>query len=169
MCALTVANQDNNAGRKSESTTREDDHRTLSEIDQWLYFFATEDDHLHRDNALAPPSSSSSVMSSFSREMEMSAIVSALTHVVAGNVPNHQHSCGDVGGDGGAEGTSNSSSSSGHKRRREVEDGGGRQPVKAANTLTVDQYFSGGSSSSKGNFCCFIFIFIFILFPSSYR
>lgn len=157
MCTLTVANQDNNAGRKSESTTREDDHRTLSEIDQWLYFFATEDDHLHRDNALAPPSSSS-VMSSFSREMEMSAIVSALTHVVAGNVPSpHQH---DVGGDGGAEGTSNSSSSSGQKRRREVEDGGGREPVKAANTLTVDQYFSGGSSSSKGNFCCVYFYFV---------
>ncbi|KAL1215444.1 Ethylene-responsive transcription factor ABR1 [Cardamine amara subsp. amara] len=77
--------------------------------------------------------------------MEMSAIVSALTHVVAGNVPPHQHGGGEASG----EGTSNSSSSSGQKRRREVEEGGNKA-VKAANTLTVDQYFSGGTSTSKG-------------------
>ncbi|CAH2043467.1 unnamed protein product [Thlaspi arvense] len=148
MCALKVANQEDNVGKKAEPTTREDDHRTLSEIDQWLYLFAAEDDHLlHRHNNLTPPPSSS-LMSSFSREMEMSAIVSALTHVVAGNVPPHQFVGGDASG-GGGEGTSNSSSSSGQKRKREVEEGGGGQPVKAANTLTVDQYFSGGSSSSK--------------------
>ncbi|KFK28164.1 hypothetical protein AALP_AA8G480800 [Arabis alpina] len=160
MCALKVANQEGNVGKKAESTStnQEDDHRTFSEIDQWLYLFATEDDKLHRlNNAVTPPSSSSSsLMSSVSREMEMSAIVSALTHVVAGNVPpDHQYRGGDSGG-GGGEGTSNSSSSSGHKRRREVEESGGGggsgrgKSVKAANTLTVDQYFSGGSSSSKG-------------------
>lgn len=154
MCALKVANQEDNVGKKAESTTREDDHRTLSEIDQWLYLFPTEDDQLHGDNAVTPPSSSSSLMSSFSREMEMSAIVSALTHVVAGNVPPRQYGGGDGSGAGG-EGTSNSSSSSGQKRRREVEEGGGNggKAVKAANTLTVDQYFSGGSSTSKGKFC----------------
>ncbi|CAH8343813.1 unnamed protein product [Eruca vesicaria subsp. sativa] len=140
MCALKVANQDDNVGKKNEPTTREDDdHRTLSDIDQWLYLFAAEDEHLHRDNALTPPSSSLSI----SREKEMSAIVSALTHVVAGNVPTHQYG---GGGGGGGEGTSNSSSSSGQKRRREEEESGGGKAVKAANTLTVDQYFSGGSS-----------------------
>ncbi|KAG7539218.1 DNA-binding domain superfamily [Arabidopsis suecica] len=147
MCVLKVANQEDNVGKKAEST-RDDDHRTLSEIDQWLYLFAAEDDHLRHNFATQPPppssSSSSSLMSGFSREMEMSAIVSALTHVVAGNVPQHQQG----GGEGSGEGTSNSSSSSGQKRRREVEEGGGKA-VKAANTLTVDQYFSGGSSTSK--------------------
>ncbi|KAJ0236488.1 Ethylene-responsive transcription factor ABR1 [Hirschfeldia incana] len=138
MCALKVANQDDNVGKKAEPTTREDDHGTLSDIDQWLYLFAAEDDHLHRDNSHTPPSSSLSI----SREKEMSAIVSALTHVVAGNVPTHQYG-------GGGEGTSNSSSSSGQKRRREAEEGGGSKAVKAANTLTVDQYLSGGSSSSR--------------------
>ncbi|CAN6854801.1 unnamed protein product, partial [Brassica oleracea] len=138
MCALKVANQEDNVGKKAEPTTREDDdHRTLSDIDQWLYSFSAEDDHLHRHNSLTPPSSSLSI----SREKEMSAIVSALTHVVAGNVPTRQY---------GGEGTSNSSSSPGQKRRREVEEGGGGgKDVKAANTLTVDQYFSGGSSSFK--------------------
>ncbi|XP_010444422.1 PREDICTED: ethylene-responsive transcription factor ABR1-like [Camelina sativa] len=152
MCVLKVANQEDNVGNKAESTTtKEDDHRTLSDIDQWLYLFAAEDDH-HRHNFATqqqppPSSSSSSLMSGFSREMEMSAIVSALTHVVAGNVPQHQqqHGCG---GDGSGEGTSNSSSSSGHKRRRAVDEGGGKA-VKAANTLTVDQYLSGGTSTSK--------------------
>ncbi|ESQ31402.1 hypothetical protein EUTSA_v10004333mg [Eutrema salsugineum] len=152
MCVLKVANQEDNVGKKAESTTQEDDHRTLSELDQWLYLFAAEDDQqLHRDNALTPPSSSSSsLMSSFSREMEMSAIVSALTHVVAGNVPPPppQYGGGEGSG-GGGEGTSNSSSSSGQKRKREVEKGGGGQALKAANTLTVDQYFSGGTSTSK--------------------
>ncbi|KAF8118414.1 hypothetical protein N665_0005s0177 [Sinapis alba] len=153
MCTIKVANQEGNVGKKAEFTTREDDdHGTLSDIDQWLYLFAAEDDnHLHRDNAFLPPSSSSSstLMSSYSREMEMSAIVSALTHVVAGNVPTH-HQHGDGSGGGGGEGTSNSSSSSGQKRRREVEEGdGGGKAVKAPNTLTVDQYFSGASSSSK--------------------
>ncbi|CAH8280825.1 unnamed protein product [Arabidopsis lyrata] len=147
MCVLKVANQEDNVGKKAEST-RDDDHRTLSEIDQWLYFYAAEDDHLRHNFATQPPppssSSSSSLMSGFSREMEMSAIVSALTHVVAGNVPQHQQG----GGEGSGEGTSNSSSSSGQKRRRDVEEGGGKA-VKAANTLTVDQYFSGGSSTSK--------------------
>ncbi|CAE6259787.1 unnamed protein product [Arabidopsis arenosa] len=147
MCVLKVANQEDNVGKKAEST-RDDDHRTLSEIDQWLYLYAAEDDHLRHNFATQPPppssSSSSSLMSGFSREMEMSAIVSALTHVVAGNVPQHQQG----GGEGSGEGTSNSSSSSGQKRRREVEEGGGKA-VKAANTLTVDQYFSGGSSTSK--------------------
>ena len=150
MCTLKVANQEDNVGKKAEPTTREDDHRTLSDMDQWFYLFPAEDSHLHhRDNALTPPSSS--LMPSFSREMEMSAIVSALTHVVSGNVPPHQFV-------GGGEGTSNSSSSSGQKkRRREVEEGGGGgKSVKAANTLTVDQYFSGGNSSSRGNYCCFI-------------
>lgn len=132
--------------KKAESI-RDDDHRTLSEIDQWLYLFAAEDDH-HRHSFPTqqppPSSSSSSLISGFSREMEMSAIVSALTHVVAGNVPQHQQG----GGEGSGEGTSNSSSSSGQKRRREVEEGGAKA-VKAANTLTVDQYFSGGSSTSK--------------------
>ncbi|CAF2145309.1 BnaA02g34370D [Brassica napus] len=143
MCTLKVANQEDNVGKKAEPTTREDDHRTLSDMDQWFYLFPAEDSHLHhRDNALTPPSSS--LMPSFSREMEMSAIVSALTHVVSGNVPPHQFV-------GGGEGTSNSSSSSGQKkRRREVEEGGGGgKSVKAANTLTVDQYFSGGNSSSR--------------------
>lgn len=152
MCVLKVANQEDNVGKKAESS-KEDDHRTLSEIDQWLYLFAAEDDH-NRDNlATQPPPSS--LMSGFSREMEMSAIVSALTHVVAGNVPQHQQGGGEGSGDGG-EGTSNSSSSSGQKRRRQVEEGGGA--VKAANTLTVDQYFSGGSSTSKGMFCYFFFV-----------
>ncbi|KAG2327091.1 hypothetical protein Bca52824_009819 [Brassica carinata] len=148
MCTIKVANQEGNVGKKAEFTTREDDdHGTLSDIDQWLYLFAAEDDHLHRDSAFMPPYSASSLMSSCNREMEMSAIVSALTHVVAGNVPTHRD--GDGSG-GGGEGTSNSSSSSGQKRRREVEEGeGGGKAVKAANTLTVDQYFSGGSSSSK--------------------
>ncbi|KAG2301104.1 hypothetical protein Bca52824_029755 [Brassica carinata] len=142
MCTLKVANQEDNVGKKAEPTTREDDHRTLSDMDQWFYLFPAEDNH--RDNALTLPSSSS-LMSSFDREKEMSAIVSALTHVVAGNVPPHQF----VGG-GGGEGNSNSSSSSGQKRRREVEEGGGRgKAVKAANILTVDQYFSGGNSSSR--------------------
>ncbi|CAL9244876.1 unnamed protein product [Arabidopsis halleri] len=147
MCVLKVANQEDNVGKKAEST-RDDDHRTLSEIDQWLYLFAAEDDHHRHNFATQPPppssSSSSSLMSGFSREMEMSAIVSALTHVVAGNVPQHQQG----GREGSGEGTSNSSSSSGQKRRRDVEEGGGKA-VKAANTLTVDQYFSGGSSTSK--------------------
>ncbi|CAN8251597.1 unnamed protein product [Cochlearia groenlandica] len=152
MFILKVANpEDNNVGKKAESTTREeDDHRTFSEIDQWLYLFAAEDDHLHRDNGVTPPSSSC-LMSSFSREMEMSAIVSALTHVVAGNVP-PPHQYGGGGGGGGGEGTSNSSSSSGQKRRREAEEGGRRnrgEVVKPANTLTVDQYFSGGNTNSK--------------------
>ncbi|KAF8091219.1 hypothetical protein N665_0451s0032 [Sinapis alba] len=141
MCALKVANQKDNVGKKAEPTTREDDHGTLSDIDQWLYLFAAEDDHLHRGNSLTPPPSSSL---SISREKEMSAIVSALTHVVAGNVSTHQY-----GGGGGGEGTSNSSSSSGQKRRREVEEGGGDKAVMAANTLSVDQYFSGGSSTSR--------------------
>lgn len=157
MCVLKVANQEDNVGKKAEST-RDDDHRTLSEIDQWLYFYAAEDDHLRHNFATQPPppssSSSSSLMSGFSREMEMSAIVSALTHVVAGNVPQHQQG----GGEGSGEGTSNSSSSSGQKRRRDVEEGGGKA-VKAANTLTVDQYFSGGSSTSKGKFSWFFFLF----------
>ncbi|KAG2316868.1 hypothetical protein Bca52824_019990 [Brassica carinata] len=143
MCALKVANQEDNVGKKAEPTTREDDdHGTLSDIDQWLYLFAAEDDHLHRDSSLTPQSSSLSI----SREKEMSAIVSALTHVVAGNVPTQQYG---GGGGGGGEGTSNSSSSSGQKRRREVEEGGGGKAVEAANTLTVDQYLSGGSSSSR--------------------
>ncbi|KAJ4871218.1 Ethylene-responsive transcription factor ABR1 [Raphanus sativus] len=143
MCTLKVANQEDKVGKKAEFTTREDDHRTLSDIDQWFYLFPAEDNHLHhRDNALTPPSSSS-LMSSSDREKEMSAIVSALTHVVAGNVPPHQFV-------GGGEATSNSSSSSGHKRRREVEEGGsGGKAVKGVNTLTVDQYFSGGNSSSR--------------------
>ncbi|KAJ0238301.1 Ethylene-responsive transcription factor ABR1 [Hirschfeldia incana] len=142
MCVLKVANQEDNVGKKAEPTTREDDHRTLSDIDQWFYLLPAEDNHLHhRDNALTPPSSS--LMSSSDREKEMSAIVSALTHVVAGNVPPHQFV-------GGGEGNSNSSSSSGQKRRREVEEGGGGgKAVKAVNTLTVDQYFSGGNSSSR--------------------
>ncbi|KAJ4887626.1 Ethylene-responsive transcription factor ABR1 [Raphanus sativus] len=90
MCTLKVANQEDKVGKKAEFTTREDDHRTLSDIDQWFYLFPAEDNHLHhRDNALTPPSSSS-LMSSSDREKEMSAIVSALTHVVAGNVPPHQ-------------------------------------------------------------------------------
>ncbi|CAF2088010.1 BnaA06g23710D [Brassica napus] len=149
MCTIKVANQDGNVGKKAEPTTGEDDHGTLSDIDQWLYLFAAEDDHLHRDNAFTPPYSSSSLMTSYNREMEMSAIVSALTHVVAGNVPTHQYGDGSGGG-GGGEGNSNSSSSSGQKRRREVEeDGGGGKAVEAANTLTVDQYFSSGSSTSK--------------------
>ncbi|KAJ0242098.1 Ethylene-responsive transcription factor ABR1 [Hirschfeldia incana] len=141
MYTIKVANQEGNVGKKA---TREDDHGTLSDIDQWLYLFAAEDDHhLHRGNALMPPSPSSSLMSGYSREMEMSAIVSALTHVVAGNVPTHHD-------EGGGERTSNSSSSSGHKRRREVdEDGGSGKAVKAPNALTVDQYFSSGSSASK--------------------
>ncbi|XP_010462789.1 PREDICTED: ethylene-responsive transcription factor ABR1-like [Camelina sativa] len=160
MCVLKVANQEDNVGNKAESTTtttKEDDHRTLSDIDQWLYLFASEDDHHHNRHNFSTqqqqpqpqPPSSSSLMSGFSREMEMSAIVSALTHVVAGNVPQHpqqqQHGCG---GDGSGEGTSNSSSSSGHKRRRAVDEGGGKA-VKAANTLTVDQYLSGGTSSTS--------------------
>ncbi|CAH8319225.1 unnamed protein product [Eruca vesicaria subsp. sativa] len=140
MCVLKVANPEDNVGKKAEFTTREDD--------QWFYLFAAGDNHLHhRDNSLTLPSSSSSLMSSFDREREMSAIVSALTHVVAGNVPPHQFV---GGGGGGGEGTSNSSSSSGQKRRREVEEsGGGGKAFKAANTLTVDQYFSGGSSTSR--------------------
>ncbi|CAH8391108.1 unnamed protein product [Eruca vesicaria subsp. sativa] len=144
MCTIKVANQEGNVGKKAEFTTREDDdddHGTLSDIDQWLYSFTAEDDHLHHDNAFMPPS-----LSSYSREVEMSAIVSALTHVVAGNVPTRQDG-GCDGSGGGGDGTSNSSSSSGQKRRREVEEGG--KSVKAANTLTVDQYLSGGSSSSK--------------------
>ena len=147
MRALKVANQEGNVGKKAEPTTREDDdHRTLSDIDRWLYSFSAEDDYLHRDNSLTPPSSSLSI----SREKEMSAIVSALTHVVAGNVPTRQY---------GGEGTSNSSSSSGQKRRRELEEGGGGgKDVKAANTLTVDQYFAGGSSSSRGIFSVFLII-----------
>ncbi|EOA13481.1 hypothetical protein CARUB_v10026540mg [Capsella rubella] len=146
MCVLKVANQEDNVGKKAESSSkdRDDDHRTLSEIDQWLYLFAAEDDHL-RNNFATQQQPPSSLMSGFSREMEMSAIVSALTHVVAGNVPHHQPG----GGDGSGEGTSNSSSSSGQKRRRAVEDGGGGKALKAANTLTVDQYFSGGTSTSK--------------------
>ncbi|KAF8084623.1 hypothetical protein N665_0709s0001 [Sinapis alba] len=137
MCTLKVANQEDNVGKKTEPTTREDDHRTLPDIDQWFYLSPPEDNHFHhRDKSL---------MSSFEREKEMSVIVSALTHVVAGNVPPHQF----VGG-GGGEGNSNSSSSSGQKRRREVEEGGGGgKAVKAANVLTVDQYFSGGNSSSS--------------------
>ena len=153
MCTIKVANQEGNVGKKAEPTTREDDHGTLSDIDQWLYLFA-EDDNLHRDNAFTPPYSSSSLMTSYNMEMEMSAIVSALTHVVAGNVPTHQY--GDGSG-GGGEGNSNSSSSTGQKRRREVEeDGGGGKAVEAANTLTVDQYFSSGSSTSKGDFMSLI-------------
>lgn len=67
MCVLKVANQEDNVGKKAESI-RDDDHRTLSEIDQWLYLFAAEDDH-HRHSfptQQPPPSSSSSSLISAS-------------------------------------------------------------------------------------------------------
>ncbi|XVF15009.1 hypothetical protein REPUB_Repub09cG0112200 [Reevesia pubescens] len=110
-----------------------------------------------------PMASSSSMLSEVSREREMSAMVSALTHVVAGDVPNDQELLGNenLDGFGSSIGDNNITSSwgfVGQKRGREEEEGGasgggGGMAVESVSKLCTEFGnfpHGGGGSSSAG-------------------
>ncbi|XP_010520153.1 PREDICTED: ethylene-responsive transcription factor ABR1 [Tarenaya hassleriana] len=145
MCRLKVANQEDQGAEKPDA--RGDDRPALSEFDRWMYLLPPPE-----DMGNATPS----FLSGLTRETEMSAIVSALTHVVAGNVPRvHVSPAAEAvvsRRGGGGEGTS-SSSSSGQKRRREEEHGGETVAtagmLSAASPLTVADYWSVGGGGSS--------------------
>ena len=109
-------------------------------------------------------SSSSSMLSEVSREREMSAMVSALTHVVAGDVPDHELP-GNENLDGfgsstiGDNNITSSCGFGGQKRGREEEEGGGggggegRMAVESVTKLCTpfgNFPHGGGGSSSAG-------------------
>ncbi|XVE86621.1 hypothetical protein DITRI_Ditri18aG0048700 [Diplodiscus trichospermus] len=93
--------------------------------DQYNQWFLMHQPTLMREEGL----SSSSMLSRVGREREMSAMVSALTHVVAGDVPDHDLSGNEnLDGFGSSSIADNSLTSSlglgGQKRAREEEEGG---------------------------------------------
>ncbi|XP_010546448.1 PREDICTED: ethylene-responsive transcription factor ABR1-like [Tarenaya hassleriana] len=97
MCGLKVADPKDNDATKSSEAREDDRTTTTSEFDHWMYLLAPED----RDAATA------SLFPGLTRQMEMSAIVSALTHVVAGNAPSYHIPAAEaVVSGGGGEGTS---------------------------------------------------------------
>ncbi|OMO55902.1 hypothetical protein CCACVL1_26913 [Corchorus capsularis] len=102
--------------------------RVLEQDNQWLLMYQplimrSEEE----SSSSSAPSSSSMMLSEARRGREMSAMVSALTHVVAGDVPDHQEADG-FGSFMSNYNNLNVSSSLGYggqKRGREEEEGGG--------------------------------------------
>ena len=120
---------------------------------QWLL--------MHQPMMMREEGSPSSMLSEVSREREMSVMVSALTHVVAGDVPDQELQGNEnLDGFGSSIGNNNITSScgfGGQKRGREEEEGGGggegRMAVESVTKLCTpfgNFPHGGGGSSSAG-------------------
>ena len=88
------------------------------------------------------------MLSGLDREREMSVMVTALTHVVAGNVPEEFSDCL-------SEAVSNNQDTCAHgdlsaKREREEDGGGGQEYKRYGGAFGDDFSLHGGGSSSSG-------------------
>lgn len=143
MCMPKVANPRD----KRELTTRAEGDE-IREVDEWLFYRPYQTTQSGSTSGGAP-----AMLSVLNREREMSAMVSALTHVVSGEVADESDLTPSVPSP--PSGTSYSSSSPlvevGRKREREDEGGGGelREPVTKLCTAFGD-FTHGGSGSSSG-------------------
>jgi hypothetical protein len=146
MCMSKVANPRD----EGERTTRRVEGDEIREVDEWLFYRPYQTTQSGSSSSSAAPA----MLSVLNREREMSAMVSALKHVVSGEVA-------DVSDltppsvPSPPSGTSYSSGSPfvevGRKREREDVGGGGelREPVTTLCTAFGD-FTHGGSGSSSG-------------------
>ncbi|XP_021273745.1 ethylene-responsive transcription factor ABR1 [Herrania umbratica] len=120
----------------------------VDQDNQWLLMYQP---HMMREEG------SSSMLSEDRREREMSAMVSALTHVVAGDVPDDQELAGDGNSDGCDSSignyinTTSSWGFGGQKRGREEEGAGGAMAVESVSKLCSQfgKFPHGGRGSSS--------------------